>query len=66
MKVSVGSWLINTICGLLAYAGSRLIWKDSESVFGNLPKELLTFAVLYLLMQVLIRGRSLARKGKGA
>ena len=64
MKGNLGSWLINTACGLLAYTGSRLIWKDSDSVLGNLLYELLTFAVLYLLMQVLIRGRGLARKGK--
>ena len=66
MKGSLGSWLINTACGLLAYTGSRLIWKDSDSVLGNLWKELLTFAVLYVLMQILIRGRSLAKKGKEA
>ena len=59
-----GSWLINVACGLLAYTGSRLIWQDSESVLGNLAFELLTFAILYGLMQVLIRGRHLARKGK--
>ena len=59
-----GSWLINVLCGLLAYTGSRLIWAESESVFANLPMELLTFAILYLLMQLLIRGRSLAKKGK--
>lgn len=59
-----GSWLINVVCGLLAYTGSRLIWKDSEGVLDNLVFELFTFAILYLLIQVLIRGRKLARKGK--
>jgi hypothetical protein len=58
------SWLINVSCGLLAYTGSRLIWQDSDSVLGKLPFELLTFAILYGLMQVLIRGRQLAKKGK--
>ena len=61
-----GSWLINVTCGLLAYTGSRLIWKDSDSVLGNLPMELLTFGILYGLMQLLIRGRQLAKKGKEA
>jgi len=64
MRGGVGSWLINVICGLLAYTGSRLIWKDAESVLEKLPLELLTFAILYLLLQLLIRGRKLARKGK--
>ena len=64
MRSGIGSWLINVICGLLAYTGSRLIWKDAESVLEKLPLELLTFAILYLLLQLLIRGRKLARKGK--
>ena len=64
MGRGIGSWLINVICGLLAYTGSRLIWREAESVFEKLPLELLTFAILYLLLQLLIRGRKLAKKGK--
>ena len=58
------SWLINVSCGLLAYTGSRFIWSHREMELGKLPLELLTFAALYLLLQVLIRGRALARQGK--
>ena len=64
MKGGFGSWLINVLCGLLAYTGSRLIWEHRESPFEKLHWELVTFAVFYLILQVLIRGRSLARKGK--
>jgi len=65
MRRGFASWLINVICGLLAYTGSRLIWTDQKSALEKLPYELLTFAVLYLLLQLLIRGRRLARRGKG-
>ena len=64
-RSGVKSWLINTACGLLAYTGSRFLWSHRELELGKLPLELLTFAALYLLLQVLIRGRSLARQGKG-
>jgi len=64
MSRGIGTWLINVSCGLLAYTGSRFIWQESESVLGKLHLELLTFAILYLLLQVLIRGRKLAKKGK--
>jgi hypothetical protein len=61
----IGSWLINVICGLLAYTGSRVLWGAHEDVFEKLHWELLTFAVFYLLMQALIRGWRLALKGRG-
>jgi hypothetical protein len=64
MRRRIGSWLINVICGLLAYTGSRLIWGEKESPFEKLHWELLTFAVFYLLLQALIRGWKLALKGK--
>ncbi len=60
------SWLINVSCGLLAYTGSRFIWAEKDTGFTKLPWELLTFAVFYLLLQALIRGRGLAKRGKGA
>ena len=58
------TWLINTLCGLLAYTGSRFIWAEKDTGITKLPWELLTFAVFYLLLQVLIRGWRLAKKGK--
>ncbi len=60
----VKSWLINVVCGLLAYTGSRFIWAEKDTGFTKLPWELLTFAALYLLLQALIRGRKLAKLGK--
>ena len=65
MRGGFGSWFINVSCGLLAYTGSRLIWNHQEGVFDKLAYELLTFAALYLLLQLLIRGRKLAKRGKG-
>jgi hypothetical protein len=64
MKGGVKSWLINVICGLLAYVGSRLIWAEKDSPFADLHWELMTFAVFYLILQALIRGRKMARLGK--
>lgn len=58
------SWLINVTCGLLAYTGSRFIWAEKDTGVTKLPWELVTFAILYLLLQTLIRGRKLARLGK--
>lgn len=63
MKGDFTSTAINVICGLLAYSGSRFIWAKKDVGFEKLHWELLTFAAFYLLLQVLIRGRSLARKG---
>ena len=65
MRRGLGSWLINVSCGILAYTGSRLIWSHQQGVFDKLAYELLTFAILYLLLQLLIRGRKLAKRGKG-
>jgi hypothetical protein len=65
MRGNLGSWLINVTCGLLAYASSRLIWGQKEIRFEHLHWELLTFAAFYGLLQALIRGRKLARIGKG-
>ena len=65
MRRGLGSWLINVSCGILAYTGSRLVWNHQQGVFDKLAYELLTFAVLYLLLQLLIRGRKLAKRGKG-
>lgn len=58
------SWLINTVCGLAAYTGSRFIWAEKDTGITKLHWELITFAVLYLLLQALIRGRKLAKVGK--
>lgn len=58
------SWLINVSCGLLAYTGSRFIWAEKDTGVTKLPWELATFALLYVLLQVLIRGRKLAKEGK--
>lgn len=59
----LGSWLIDVLCGSLAYIGARLIWSGQE-VFQNLLWELLTFAVIYVVLQAIVRGRKLARAGR--
>ncbi len=64
MRTGILSWLINVISGLLAYSGSRFIWAEKDTGIEKLHWELLTFAVFYLILQALIRGRKLAKKGK--
>jgi hypothetical protein len=66
MASGIKSWLINVICGLLAYTGSRFLWAEKDTGVNKLHWELLTFAVFYLILQALIRGRKLARKGREA
>lgn len=60
---SLGSWLMDVLCGFLAYTGARSIW-GGHGVFEKLHLELATFALIYLLLQLLVRGRRLARKGQ--
>lgn len=59
----LGSRLVDVLCGFAAYVGARLIWSSKE-VFANLAWELITFAVIYLLLQAIVRGRRLARLGR--
>ena len=61
----VGSRLIDVFCGFAAYVVARLIWGTQE-VFANLLWELLTFAVVYLVLQAIVRGWKLAREGRQA
>ncbi len=63
MWKKLGSRLIDVSCGFLAYVAARLIWA-SQKVFSNLLWELLTFAVVYLLLQAIVRGWRLAREGR--
>lgn len=65
MKSSLLSRLIDVTSGLVAYVGARFIWSRKE-VFENLVWELLTFAVIYLLLQAILRGWKLAQAGKRA
>jgi hypothetical protein len=65
MKRSLGSRLIDVLCGFLAYTVARIAWGRRESL-ANFHLELLTFAVVYLLLQGILRGWRLAREGKRA
>lgn len=56
--------LRDVVCGFAAYVVARWIWGPVDGAFTNLPMELATFAALYLLLQVLVRGWRLARKGR--
>jgi len=55
--------LIDIGSGFIAYVGARLIWGRWE-LWEALPWELLTYALILLLVQFVIRGRKLVRKGK--
>jgi hypothetical protein len=56
-------WLIDVVCGFTAYVGARWIWSERDP-FTALHWELATFAAIFLLLKVLIRGRALARRGR--
>ena len=58
------TFLRDVLCGFVAYIGARWIWGPPEGAFTSIHKELLTFALLWLLLQLLIRGWRLSRKGK--
>ena len=58
------STFIDIISALVAYVGARWIFSGEAGVFHRLLPELATFAGLFLLLQLLIRGRKWARKGK--
>ena len=60
----LGGWVRDVVCGFAAYTGARLIWGPPEGAFKNLPRELLTFAVLWVVLQLLLRGWALSRAGK--
>jgi hypothetical protein len=64
VKKSLGEHLRDVVCGFGAYVGARLIWGPEKDVFRNLPVELLTFASLWILLQVLIRGYRYVRRSK--
>ena len=63
MKLKVG-WLIDVLCALVAYVLARWIHQTNEGVFANLHWELLTFALIFVMLEALIRGRKLAQRGK--
>ena len=61
--MKIKSFLLDVISALVAYVVAR--WTFSKAgAFENLHWELLTFAAVILLLQVLVRGRRLAKKGK--
>lgn len=62
--MKVKSTMIDVVSALVAYVGARWIFSGEAGVFDRLLVELATFAGIFLLLQLLIRGQSLARKGK--
>ena len=65
MKSTILSRLIDVTSGVVAYVGARFIWTGKD-VFDNLFFELITFALIYLLLQAILRGWKLALAGKRA
>ncbi len=58
------STLIDITCALVAYVGARWILSGAAGVFDRPPPQPGTFAGIFLLLQLLIRGRKWAKKGK--
>ena len=66
MRRGIAAWFRDVLCGFAAYVGARWIWGPAEGAFTKLHLELLTFALLWLLLQILVRGWRLAKQGKKA
>jgi hypothetical protein len=66
MRRKVGSIVADTVCAFLAYVAARWIWITKSDLFRNLHWELLTFAGIYLLLRLILKGWRLAREGKKA
>lgn len=66
MAWNVKGWLTEALCAAASYVLTRWIWWKEDKLFSNLPFELLTFAVIYLLTLFLVRGRKYVKKGKQA
>jgi hypothetical protein len=64
MRSGFKSWLINVVCGLLAYAGSRMIHGRQDLDLEPLLYEILTFVALYLVLQLLVRGWAALRRSE--
>ena len=64
-KRTLLSRLVDVLCGLGAYVVARIVWGRRESLEA-LHLELLTFGVIYLLLQATIRGWRLAQEGRRA
>ncbi len=58
---AVGAWIGDVLCGFLAYVGARAVW-GGYGVFEKLHLELLTFALIYLLLKALVRGWARTRR----
>ncbi len=58
------SYLVDVLTAGVAYIGARWTWSGGAGVFDNLLPELGTFALFFFILQFLIRGRRLARRGK--
>ena len=64
MSKRPGAFLRDVLCAFAAYVGARWIWGREEGAFRDLPQELLTFAALYVGLQLLVRGWRYARRSK--
>ena len=58
----LGAHVRDVVCGFGAYVGARWLWGPPEGAFTRLHLELLTFALLWILFQVLIRGYRYVRR----
>lgn len=63
-SMKLKSTMVDVLSALVAYVGARWIFSGEAGVFDRLFVELATFAGIFLLLQLLIRGRKWARKGK--
>lgn len=64
MRARLLPLLRDVVAGFAAYTLARWIWGPPEGAFTKLHLELLTFAAIYVLLQVLLRGWRYARQGK--
>jgi hypothetical protein len=57
-------WVGDVFCGLASYTLTRWIrpGSDPDSVFKNLPVELATFAGIFVLLKLALKGIGIARR----
>lgn len=64
MKKRLAAHVRDVVCGFAAYVGARLLWGPAQGAFRQLHLELLTFALLWVVLQTLIRGWRYVRSSK--
>lgn len=64
MKIAWRSRLVDVLCASASYVLARAIWSENTGIWKNLALEVLTFLVLFGVLEGLLRGRKFIAKGR--